>query len=422
MMNLFEARELQGKTVLLTTQQLQSAWLKVKSAKGSGGVDGKSIAKVEEKLSGELYCLWNRMSSGSYQPKAVKAVSIPKRDGSERWLGIPTVIDRVAQQVIKDVLEPELEREFHPHSYGYRPNKNTHQAIKRCSEQCWKKGWVIDLDIKGFFDNLDHDLLLKALKRHTKESWVIMYVERWLKAPVLYPKTGALDKRTKGTPQGGVISPLLANLYLHYCFDKWMQIHHPSITFERYADDVVVHCNSRKEAELLLSKIDKRMNACKLTLHPEKTKVVYCKQNNRMANYKQITFDFLGFRFQPRRIKDRNGLYKLSYGPAISNKAKKHIVRTINDLRFHRWTSTDIEEIAMRLRSKLLGWITYFGKYRKWSMYVVFRSLNDRLVKWLMNRYKKYRGKVKEARLKMKQIAQQYPNLFVHWKYGFIPG
>ena len=421
-MNLFETENLKGKTIPITQKQLLAAWRKVKAAKGSGGVDGKTLSKVEEQLGDELYKLWNRMASGSYHPQPVKAVSIPKWDGSERWLGVPTVTDRVAQQVIKDVLEPELEKVFHPDSYGYRPNKSAHRAIAKCSKQCWERAWVIDLDIKGFFDNLDHELLIKAVERHTSQKWLIMYVERWLKAPVKYPDKKELVPRSKGTPQGGVISPLLANLFLHYAFDKWMDKQFPEVTFERYADDIIIHCMSKAEAEKVLEAVEIRMEECKLEVHPRKTKVVYCKQSYRQEKYPSVAFDFLGFTFQPRKIKQKNGSFRLGYGPAISTRAKKHINQTFKRLKVHRWTTKEVKSIAAKLAPKIQGWINYFGKYRKWSMYPVFRSLNDRLVKWLMNKYKRYRNRVKLARGKLKQIAQEYPNLFVHWRYGFVPG
>ncbi|MEQ9036107.1 group II intron reverse transcriptase/maturase [Gracilimonas sp.] len=421
-MNLFETEYLKGKTVPITESQLMSAWRKVKAARGSGGVDGKTISKVEEQLSNELYKLWNRMASGSYHPQPVKAVSIPKRDGSERWLGVPTVTDRIAQQVIKDVLEPELEKVFHPNSYGYRPNKSTHQAIAKCSKRCWERAWVVDLDIKGFFDNLDHDLLIKALERHTNQKWLIMYVKRWLKAPVKQPEINELEERSKGTPQGGVISPLLSNLFLHYAFDKWVSKQFPEVTFERYADDIIIHCVSKADAEKVLNAVKSRMNECKLEVHPLKTKIVYCKQSYRQESHPMIAFDFLGFTFQPRKVKQSNGLFRLGYGPAISAKAKKHINHTFKSLKVHRWTAQEVDQIASELAPKLQGWINYFGKYRKWSMYPVFRSLNDRLVKWLMNKYKRYRRKIKSARIRLKVMARENPNLFVHWRYGFIPG
>ncbi|MEL7006450.1 MAG: group II intron reverse transcriptase/maturase, partial [Bacteroidota bacterium] len=418
-MNLFETEKRKGKTVPIEPKQILAAWRKVKSNGGSHGVDGKTISKINQRLGDELHQLWSRMASGSYHPQPVRAVSIPKKDGSSRLLGIPTVCDRVAQQVIKDLLESELEKVFHTDSYGYRPYKSAHQAIEKCNKRCWEKRWVIGLDIKGFFDNLDHELLIKALKYHSNQKWVIMYIERWLKAPIKHPDKKALEKREKGTPQGGVISPLLANLFLHYAFDKWMTIHYPLIKFERYADDIVIHCNSQTEAERVMKAVKVRMEECKLTLHPNKSKVVYCKQGRQRGDFSTVSFDFLGYTFQPRKVKYKNGLYGLGYGPAISNKAQKHIVRTFRNLKIHRWTTKDLESISLALTSQIRGWINYFSKYRKWSMYSVFRQLNDRLVKWLMNKYKRYRRRKVLARRKLKLIANEYPNLFIHWQHGF---
>ena len=421
-MNLFETGKLKGKSVPVTQKQILAGWRKVKSAKGSGGVDGMTIPKVEARLGDELYKLWNRMASGSYQPPPVKAVSVAKRDGGERWLGVPTVTDRVAQQVVKNLLEPELEKVFHRDSYGYRPGKSARQAIKKCAGECWSKAWAIDLDIKGFFDNLDHGLLLKALGRHTNQKWVVMYVSRWLKAPIKHPDRQELSAREKGTPQGGVISPLLANLFLHYAFDKWMDKRYPGVAFERYADDIVIHCQTKAEAQEVLEGVKARLRECKLEAHPTKTKLVYCKHAHRKEKFPTVAFDFLGYRFQPRKTKRKNGTIVLGYGPAISPRAKKHIHHVFKSLKVHRWTASEIDSIANELAPKIRGWINYFGKYRIWSMYPVFRSLNDRLVKWLMNKYKRFKNRVKLARGKLKRIAQEYPNLFVHWRYGFVPG
>ena len=312
-MNLFETSKMKGKSIPLSPHQIQSAWRKVKAAKGSGGVDGMTISKLEQQLGDELYKLWNRMASGSYYPQPVKGVSIPKRDGGERWLGIPTIADRVAQQVVKDLLETELEKVFHPNSYGYRPGKSTHQAITRCNQQCWEKAWAIDLDIKGFFDNLDHSLLMKALEKHTSQKWVKMYIRRWLETPVKHPEKKALIARSKGTPQGGVISPLLANLFLHYAFDKWMDKRFPGVAFERYADDVVIHCRTKQEANNVLWAVKVRLAECKLEAHPTKTKLVYCKNGQRKAKFTTVAFDFLGFRFQPRKAKRKDRRIVLGY-------------------------------------------------------------------------------------------------------------
>lgn len=412
--------KLNGKTVPITKKQVFAAWQKVKAAGGSGGVDGKQLADVEENLKNEMYKLWNRMTSGSYFPKAVKAVSIPKSDGKERKLGIATIMDRVAQQVVRDVLEENLEEVFHEDSYGYRPDKSAHQAVDQCRQRCFQYGWVIDLDIKGFFDNLNHELLLKALERHTDEQWVIRYVKRWLEAPV-QEQDGTLVSKTKGTPQGGVISPLLANLFLHYAFDKWMELHFPGIKFERYADDVIIHCKTQVQASHVLSKVEGRMKEVKLELHPGKTQIAYCKQYNRQVKFPKVSFDFLGFTFQPRKILTRYGKVKLGFGPGISKKAKKHICSVIKQKRIHRWSHAELKDLVDELESKLKGWINYYGKFRKWELLRVFRALNERLRRWLMNKYKRFRKKKGEAREKLREIAQENPNLFAHWRHGYLP-
>jgi len=421
-MELFKKGLFEGKTVPVTQQQVLQAWRKVKAAKGGGGVDGKTIQMVEAGLGNELYKLWNRMASGCYFPQPVKAVSIPKRDGTQRWLGIPTVLDRVAQQIVKSLLEPQMEKVFHQDSFGYRPAKGTMQAIAQCNKRCARQPWVVDIDIKGFFDNISHELLLKALDRHNSQKWVVLYITRWLKAPVeKAPAEKQPIVKQTGTPQGGVISPLLANLFLHYAFDMWFDKRFPQACFERYADDIIIHCDSRQAAHEILGEVKARMQQCRLQAHPDKTKVVYCKNYKRAGKYKQVAFDFLGFCFQPRKIKTQYG-YNLGFGPAISTKAKKHITLELKKKKVHRRTHLELQQLAHELKPKIIGWVNYFGKHRKWAMYPVFRSLNDRLVKWLMNKYKRYKNKVKVARTKLKAIASAYPNLFLHWRYGFIPG
>ena len=419
-MELFRTEQMAGKTIPINQKQVLAAWRKVKAAGGSGGVDEKELTDVETDLKNELYRLWNRMASGSYFPQPVKAVSIPKGDGSERWLGIPTVQDRVAQQVVRDVLEPELEKVFHEDSYGYRPGRSAHQAVEKCRLRCYKQAWVIDLDIKGFFDNLNHDLLLKALAQHTDQKWIIMYVKRWLEAEAKQPD-GTLAKKEQGTPQGGVISPLLANLFLHYAFDKWMNKHYPEIAFERYADDVIIHCKTQKQASYILSRVKERMQKCKLEVHPQKTQIAYCKNSKRQAEHPVVSFDFLGFTFQPRGSRNKDGEIFLSFGPAISRKVKKHITSTFKRWKIHRASNVELGDIARALEAKLRGWINYFGKFRQSELHRVFKSLNDRLVKWLMNKYKRYRNRINAARARLKSLAHQYRNLFAHWRYGYMP-
>ncbi len=420
-MELFETKQKDGRSIPITQPQVLAAWRKVKAAGGSGGVDGKSLSEVESNLKNELYKLWNRMSSGSYFPKAVKGTVIPKESGGERLLGIPTIIDRVAQQVVKDLLEPEMEQLFHPDSYGYRPNKNAHQAVIQCNQRCIEWAWVIDMDIKGFFDNINHTLMLKALQKHTEAQWVMLYVERWLKAPMQMPD-GNFEERLCGTPQGGVISPLLANLFLHYAFDKWMEKQMPEIRFERYADDIVVHCRSKEECEQVKMAIANRLKVCLLELHEQKTKIVYCKNQNRPLKNQVVSFTFLGFDFKPRKVKVREGKYVLGYGPAISLKAQKRIAQYFRKIKLHRAVSNELADIAGQLAPRIRGWINYFGKFRRWVMWRIFRMLNNRLVKLVKNKYKRFKDNIQLARQQLKEIAKSYPNLFVHWQYGFLPG
>jgi RNA-directed DNA polymerase len=323
-----------AKSYEISKQVVLEAYKKVKANKGAAGIDDESLEAFEENLKNNLYKIWNRMSSGSYLPPAVKGVEIPKKSGGTRLLGVPTVGDRVAQMVVKIYFEPKVEPYFHENSYGYRPGKSAIQALAVTRHRCWQYDWVLEFDIKGLFDNIDHEMLMKAVCQHTDNPWVILYIQRWLKAPFQMPD-GTVKERTKGTPQGGVISPVLANLFLHYVFDKWMDRENPDKPFARYADDAVVHCKSKEDAEELRSSLEKRLAECKLELHPTKTRIVYCKDNNRGGNYPENTFDFLGYTFRPREARNKYGILFTSFIPAVSNKAKKAIQQTIHDWRLH---------------------------------------------------------------------------------------
>lgn len=316
----------------ISKHDVWNAYKLVKANRGAAGVDGQSLSAFEKDLKGNLYKIWNRMSSGSYVAPPVRLVEIPKGDGRMRPLGIPTVGDRIAQTVAKMVLEPMVEPQFHPDSYGYRPGKSALDAVAAARQRCWRMDWVIDLDISAFFDNLRHDLVMKAVAHHTDLKWLHLYVERWLKAP-LQLKDGTLKDRTAGTPQGGVVSPLLANLFMHYAFDDWLKRHYPDVPFERYADDALIHCRSKAQAEQLLGAVRERLRQCGLELHPTKTKLVYCKDDDRRGTFEPHCFDFLGYTFQPRRAKNRHGKFFVSFLPAISNKAAKAVRQTIRDWR-----------------------------------------------------------------------------------------
>lgn len=357
------------------------------------------------------------MSSGSYFPPPVLTVMIPKRDGGQRRLGIPSVSDRVAQTVVKLILESLVEQHFHPDSYGYRPGKSAHQAVEQARKRCWRYDWVLDLDVRGFFDNISHELVLKAVRRHTDCKWVLLYIERWLKVPAQLAD-GTLEARDKGTPQGGVVSPVLANLFLHYVFDEWMWRNYPAIPFERYADDVIVHCHSEAQAQAMWRAIGDRMRECKLELHPEKTKIVYCKDSNRGGSYPEEKFDFLGFTFRPRKARNRRGEYFASFSPAISDKATKTIRQTMREWEIGRRSDKSLEDFSHMFNPMIRGWITYYGRFRKSALYAVFRPLDFALVRWATGKYKKLKFHWRRARLWLEEIASRQPGLFAHWQLG----
>ncbi len=405
----------QAKPFSITKRQVWEAYKRVKANKGAAGVDGQTIEAFEEDLKDNLYKLWNRLASGSYIPPAVLRVEIPKGDGRMRPLGIPTVADRIAQMVVKEQLEPELEKQFHPDSYGYRPNKSALEAVGQARKRCWKSDWVLDLDIKGFFDNIDHELMMKAVRKHTDEKWVLLYIERWLKAPVKM-EDGTQKHPEKGTPQGGVISPLLANLFLHYAFDQWMVRENPTISFERYADDAVCHCVSRAQAEKLQQVLNERMNSVGLELHPQKTKIVYCKDDNRHEDYAHIAFDFLGYTFRPRTSKNRWGKLFISFTPAISNKAAKAIRQKSRDWNWRLQSGSDLEALAMKYNPVIQGWLNYYGHFYPSALIPTLYCLEDRLVKWAMRKYKHLRGHRRRAVQWLKGIAQKEPELLAHWR------
>lgn len=412
------------KTQPISRLQIMEAFTRVKANGGSAGVDGITIQEVASNVRKYLYPLWNRMASGSYYPKAVRQVMIPKGDGKERALGIPTVTDRVAQQVIATELEAIVDKQFNVNSFGYRPNKSAHDAVEQCRINCLKYSWVIDLDIKGFFDNIDHFLLLKALGHYTNKKHILLYVNRWLEAPVQLPDGTLKHPNGKGTPQGGVISPILANIFLDIVFDKWLEKNYEGIAFERYADDVVIHCKSIKEALRLLEAITKRLKDCKLELNKEKSKIVYCRRNqHRQPPFKvhYQKFDFLGFTFKPRIIQER-GKIKIGFTPAMSSKSMHKINEELSKLQLHRFVYSPLSRIASLLKLKTRGWINYFGKFRKSEMGKLFRVLNLRLAKWVRNKYRKFRRRHWYFSYKYLQgISRDYPNLFEHWKYDFRP-
>jgi RNA-directed DNA polymerase len=390
------------------------AYRKVKANRGAAGVDGQTIAQFEEDLKDNLYKLWNRMSSGSYFPPPVRRVEIPKGNGGKRPLGIPTVADRIAQMVVKQYLEPKLEPYFHPDSYGYRPEKSAIEAIGVTRQRCWRYSWALDLDIKGFFDNIDHKLLMRAVRKHTDCRWVLLYIERWLRAPA-QDENGAIVTRTKGTPQGGVICPLLANLFLHYAFDKWMERNQPAIPFGRYADDIICHCVSEAQAEWLQGAVEKRLAECGLELHPQKTKIVHCKNDRRADNYHEGNFDFLGFTFRPRQARSKRGKFFTGFLPAVSNKAAKKIRQTVRSWKLHRLTDKSLEDFAHIFNPVIRGWINYYGSYYKSALYPIFQHLENILSRWVVRKYKRLKNCRQRARHWLRTIAKRQPGLLAHW-------
>ncbi len=392
------------------------SYLKVVSKDGSAGIDKQSIEMFNEGLSDNLYKIWNRMTSGSYFPPPVRTVFIPKKQGGKRPLGIPTVSDRIAQGVVKDYLEPLLENIFHSSSFGYRPGRSTHDALKQCQDNCIKYAWVIDVDIKGFFDNISHDIMLQLLQQHTQEKWVMLYAERWLKAGV-EQEDGSIMARTKGTPQGGVASPLFANIYLHHAFDKWMDEVNPQNPFERYADDIVIHCSSKQEAEQLLMKLKERMQQYELELHPDKTKIVYCKNYLRNEKHDNNSFTFLSYSFQPRMIKSKFGnRLLLVFNAAISQPAKTSIRRVVKEILRIRWSDKTLEWFAEVLNPKIRGWVNYYTKFNKMLGLDVFYYLNELIRRWVKNTYK-IKGKA-WVYDKYRKIQSANPELFYHWRLG----
>lgn len=405
------------KSLPISKRMVYNSYLKVIAKQGGAGIDRQSIDMFNENLSGNLYKLWNRMTSGSYFPPPVRTVFIPKKQGGTRPLGIPTVSDRIAQGVVKDQLEPELEKHFHPSSFGYRPGRSAHDALRQCQGNCVRYAWVIDVDIKGFFDNISHDLMMQLLQQHTQEKWVLLYAERWLKAGV-EQQDGSIAPRTKGTPQGGVASPLFANIYLHHAFDKWMDELNPGNPFERYADDIVIHCSSKEEAEQLLEKLKIRMQQYGLELHPEKTKIVYCQNYLRKEKHDNNSFTFLSYSFQPRTVQDKFGRSNrfLMFKAAISQQAKTNIRTTLREILRTRWSERSLEWFAERLNPKIRGWLNYYTKFSRYEVYDVFYYLNQRIQKWIANKYK-IRGS-RKVRVKYQMIQAAQPELFYHWRLG----
>jgi RNA-directed DNA polymerase len=391
------------------------AWEKVQANQGAPGVDAVSIDEFASDERNNLYKLWNKMSSGSYFCGPVRAVAIPKDHGAGvRTLGVPNTADRVAQTAAAMLLEEKLEPIFHPDSYGYRPGRSAYDALAVARKRCWQKDWVLDLDIRAFFDSVPHDLLLKAVAHHTDERWVLLYIERWLKAP-MQMADGTLVAREKGTPQGSPISPLLANLFMHYAFDLWMDREHPDCPFERYADDIVAHCDSEEQAHALRAAIAERLGALGLELHPDKTRIVFCKDANRPGEAEHTSFDFLGFTFRERLARGPRGLF-VSFSPAISAKAQKAKGQQIRDWHLNRRTGTDLSGLAEGINPRVRGWINYYGVFYRSELYSLARRIDEHLVRWAMQKFKRLRRKPWRAWEWLADVRQRVPRLFAHWR------
>lgn len=393
------------------------AYRRVKSNKGAAGVDNQSIQAFDQNRNKNLYRIWNRLASGSYFPPPVKAVPIPKKSGGERILGVPTVSDRIAQTVITLILEPRLEAVFHPDSYGYRRGKSAHQALSVTRKRCWKHDWVLEYDIRGLFDNINHELLLKALRHHCDERWINLYVKRWLTAP-MQTRQGELIERAIGTPQGGPLSPVLANLFLHYALDNWLAKQHSSIPFCRYADDGILHCTSQREAERMREHLAQRLKDCGLELHPDKTRIVYCKDSNRPGSHEYIQFEFLGYMFRPRVAWNRSGKVFTSFLPAISRAALVAIRQRIRSWRLGLKSDRTIEYLAHWINRIARGWFGYYGRFYRSSLRAVSLRLDQALLVWAMRKFKRFRGHKSRAIRWLRRLRKKQPKLFVHWTLG----
>lgn len=409
----------QAKPFSISKKVVMEAYKRVKANKGAAGVDEQSIEEFERDLKNNLYKLWNRMSSGSYIPPPVRRVEIEKEGGGKRALGVPTVSDRIAQMITKMYLEPFVEPYFHKDSYGYRPKKSAVESVGVARKRCWSYKWVIDLDIKSFFDNLDHILMMRAVRKHTDCKWILLYIERWLKTPVQL-EDETLIKRDRGSPQGSVISPLLANLFLHYGLDMWLTKNYPHNPFERYADDIIAHCRSEEEAKEMKGAIEERLKQCKLELHTEKTKIVYCSRESRQR-YPNEKFDFLGYTFETRWLKSKFGGIFITFSPAVSKKALKSMSKTIRSWKLHLRSDKTLEDISRMFNPILRGWVNYYGKYNRSALNPMLYRINLTLVRWATRKYKKLRGRRGRATSWLGRIARQRQQLFAHWQLNLLP-
>ncbi|MFK0258651.1 group II intron reverse transcriptase/maturase [Streptomyces sp. NPDC090445] len=405
-----------GKPFQISKRAVWEAWEKVKANKGAPGVDGQTIVEFESDLKNNLFKIWNRMSSGSYFPPPVRAVEIEKaHGGGTRILGVPTVADRIAQTVVALELEAKVEPIFHVDSYGYRPKRSALDAVTACRQRCWKTDWVIDLDIRKFFDSVPWDLVVKAVEANTDLPWVVLYVKRWLKAPLMLPD-GSLQVRDRGTPQGSSVSPVLANLFLHYAFDTWMAREFPGVAFERYVDDAVVHCVSEAQADHVLGALQMRMREVGLELHPDKTRIVYCRDSNRRGSYEHTVFTFLGFTFRARQVRLKSGRMFTGFNPGISNDALKKLGSRVRSWRLHRHTEVSETDLARLVNPVVRGWMQYYGAFYRSALYPLLGRINAYLMRWIRKKYKRLRGR-KKAQDAWNRTVERRPRFFAHWAW-----
>jgi RNA-directed DNA polymerase len=406
----------EGKSFEISKHQVKEAYRRVKTNHGAGGIDGIDFTEFEKDLKGNLYKLWNRMSSGSYFPKAVRGVEIPKKNGKKRLLGIPTIMDRVAQMVVRMSFEPLIEPIFCSDSYGYRPNCSAIDALGVTRERCWKMAWIIEFDIKGLFDNIDHELLMKTVRKHTNCKWVILYIERFLKTSIMMPDA-SIQERNAGTPQGGVISPILANLFMHYAFDRWMEKQYPLNPWARYADDGVIHCRAKEDAESILESLKNRMLSCKLEIHPEKSRIAYCRSDQNIERHEHESFDFLGYTFRKRLVRSKNGNLFNSFTPAVSKDAAQHLRDSIRDILKNN-KILSLKGLAEIINPKIRGWYNYFSRFCASEARKVLKYLNYALIIQIRFKYKKLKRSKARAYRYLIQMSKIQSNLFYHWQIG----